>query len=88
MFDLQAQAVTAAENVQSIFDIQAEFYNQFYIAFAQVAVLPEETFSVPQEFFQTAYNALANYSDQVAENYNQRNAGKVAGAGINKLYEK
>lgn len=69
ILDVHRQVAQSVESIKTMAAIQQEFYDQFYIAFTQVAVLPEETFEVPAIYFQTALNAFADYSDQFAYNY-------------------
>jgi hypothetical protein len=92
IFDAHQQAEISIEGVKSIFALQQEFYNQFYADFTQVAGLPAETFQTPAAFFQTASEAFADYSDQIAFDYKLANTqasqpasdGKIAGAMIDK----
>jgi hypothetical protein len=73
LFDVHERTVETVENVKFVLDIPNEFYNQFYIAFTEVATLPSETIDVPQEIageivrnIKTAFNTL---SDQAMSGY-------------------
>jgi hypothetical protein len=101
ILDVQAQVAESAASIQTLLSFQQEFYNQFYVAFTQVATLPAETFEVPRKYIQTAYNAFANYSDEIVFDYRIQNSGglkadyvgRVAGASkvgktLNKIWSK
>lgn len=92
MFDLHEQAISQLDSMEFVFSTTDAYYQQFYNAFAELAVLPEEDISYWETFGQQTRITLdnfLNYSDQIALNYNQLNqtvkpnfAGSVAGASI------
>ncbi|GEM_PF-2933863 len=90
MFDLHEQVASTGNDLVAVLDVPGEFYNQFYIAFTQVAVIDSENFQVPVAVLTTAYNSFANYSDQMTFDYRSQNSpgqqlaylGQVSGASI------
>ncbi|MBX4186857.1 MAG: hypothetical protein KW802_01175 [Candidatus Doudnabacteria bacterium] len=72
------QTVAETKTVSEfVYNIPQEFYNQFYIAFTQVATLPEEVIDTPisvgQELLRNVKVAFNNLSDQVAVGYTAQN---------------
>src|SRR5258708_24100236 len=81
LLDIHEQTASTAastiEGVKFVIDVPNEFYNQFYIAFTEVAALPSETFEVPQQIATDLVRnfsiALNNLTDQVATGYAAQN---------------
>jgi hypothetical protein len=67
LFDFHEAAAQSIDSVQFLMGVPEEFYNQFYIAFEQVAALPPETLTAPREVAQRLYDSIGNFSDQIAE---------------------
>jgi hypothetical protein len=70
---MHEQFAASAGVVGFAIDAQNEFYNQFYLAFTQVAAVPPETFEVPSEIAaELARNfkvAVNNMTQQAASGY-------------------
>ncbi|MEO8065776.1 MAG: hypothetical protein ABI643_02885 [Candidatus Doudnabacteria bacterium] len=90
VLDIHQQVGESLAEAQLILSGEEEFYNQFYIAFTEIAVLPADVFEAPGQYIKLAYNGLADYSDQFVYGYEKRNSyrysfessGKSARAGI------
>ncbi|OGE79907.1 MAG: hypothetical protein A2660_00430 [Candidatus Doudnabacteria bacterium RIFCSPHIGHO2_01_FULL_45_18] len=93
MLDVHQDFNATLDEVKFIASIPNKFNQEFYLAFTQVAVLPVETFTRPQQTVSDWYQALANYSDQVAGNYlavvsvqpQISGEGKILGTMIDRL---
>jgi hypothetical protein len=68
MFDIHEQAGEELVALENIFEYQQNFMNQFYIAFAQEAQLPDSVMQAPTKVAQ-AYNSFLAYSDQFEADY-------------------
>ena len=101
IFDLHRQSMEAFETIKFVYDIPEEFYKQFYIAFTELATLPEGTLEMPvetaAELYRNVASAFTNLSDQVANGYSKQNSkargnvaqayeGQVMGAMIDLSY--
>jgi hypothetical protein len=77
MFDIHEQMASTVNSTidseQFVMDVPNEFYNQFYVAFNQVATMPSDTFDLPvavaAELARNITVTINNLSDQVAEGY-------------------
>jgi hypothetical protein len=74
ILDMGEEATATTETVKFVVNIPHEFMDQFYVAFTQVAVLPAETFEIPQTVFQTAFDEFINFADQTAVAYASQNS--------------
>ena len=90
MFDIHQQAAGELVVVVAIFDTSQEFLDQFYLAFTQVAVLPDEVanrmIEAPTQVVR-AYQGFLSFSDQFATQYRNEywdkiDVGKVAGLSV------
>jgi len=77
MFDIHEQAAMQTnqtlDTVNFVLDVQSEFYNQFYKAFSELAVMPEDTFEVPIKIAHNLAGFFNDLSVQVAEGYEKQN---------------
>lgn len=96
IFDLHEEVGAEARMIAFLFQAQHEFYEEFYTAFSQIALLPAGDAEFLMEMgHQTALlvDQFAQYSDQIAINYNWINqpaefvpSGQVAGVAITNEY--
>lgn len=73
VLDIHEQAEQSAQDIQFAMSVPEEFYKQVYVAFTQVAVLPDETVNSVIQWasnIQVAFSQFQNYSDQVTFEYN------------------
>ena len=67
--------------ITHVYNTQAEFYEQFYLAFTQVAVLPEQTLELPQKIV----SDFLSLADEVVQSYQtvayntKPDAGRILG---------
>jgi hypothetical protein len=84
IFDIKEGTREAMDTVNFVLDIPNQFYSQFYIAFEQVAVLPEYTFEVPKQIasdFSSAVTVVINnLSNQLQQGYEAQNQFAVVKA--------
>lgn len=76
VFDLHKQARQEATAVVFLFEAQQKFYEEFYVAFSQVASLPSQDAEFLVEMgHQTAllWERFGEYSEAIAIAYNQAN---------------
>lgn len=66
ILDMHEQAPQIIQSTENILDIPGEFYNQFYLAFTQVAV-------VDLNPFEYSGQSLLDYADRIALNYSSQN---------------
>ena len=77
VFDLHQQTIATTsltlESVTFVWNIPTEFYNQFYIAFTEVATLPEQAVEMPilvaKELSRNISVAIDNLADQASRGY-------------------
>lgn len=77
IFDVHEQAAQSAQDIQLVLGAPQEFYEQFYLAFTQVAVLPKEPVDAAYQWssnIKVAYSQFQNFSDQIVFDY--RNVNK------------
>lgn len=89
VFDVSEQWTVTAEVMKFPFVAMSEFYKEFYIAFEQTAVIPEEHFTVAANIFA----GISDYAELMAGGYihvaldqQESYAGQILGAiTINEL---
>ncbi|OGE73701.1 MAG: hypothetical protein A3I07_02010 [Candidatus Doudnabacteria bacterium RIFCSPLOWO2_02_FULL_42_9] len=85
ILDMNQQAQGVVDTVTFVWDAQNDFYEQFYLAFTEVATIPFEDFEPTIEAYSLAINHL---TDQVRSGYEGQQQisydtqGKVLGAII------
>jgi hypothetical protein len=81
MFDVHEQFAKTMDTTAFVIDLPNEFFNQFYIAFTEVATLPPEIFETPRdivlELKRNVTVAINNLADQVATGYAAQNDQEV-----------
>lgn len=91
ILDIREEAGQTMQNLELVFSVHAEFLNQFYIAFVQVASISPDEFQSTGEILHQAESAIGEYADIIGPSFVARNtssevqiatAGKVAGAII------
>jgi hypothetical protein len=78
LFDLTESMDTASNAVSFMFDSTQAFYQQFYVAFADLTTLPPEVFYTPAQVATNFYDSLAAYSDQIVASYQANTQVQVA----------
>ena len=90
ILDIHEQASRPVAVISSVIDTEAEYYDQFYIAFTQVMTMPEATIDDALRWtsnVKVAYKQFLSFSDGITFDYRLQNkyspqlalAGRVAG---------
>lgn len=58
ILDARRQAVQTVAEMSLVYGGQQEFFNQFYLAFTQVAIVPPENFEASKKVFRTAAKSV------------------------------
>lgn len=88
ILDIKQEAGQTMQSLELVYNVHAEFLNQFYIAFVQVASISPDEFQSAEKILHQAQKSIGEYADIIGPSFVASNspevqittAGKVAGA--------